>query len=79
MQNAMNAMPQWMRSQSLTYRSLATQMGQSYSNVWKKVNGHMAWRPSDLRFLHDTYGLSSDFVLGLSDGVERADTQLGVA
>lgn len=74
-----NAVSQWMRSQSLTYRSLATQMGQSPSNVWKKVNGCMAWQPSDLRFLHDTFGLSSDFVLGLGDGAECVDTQLGVA
>lgn len=73
-----NAVSQWMRSQSLTYRSLATQMGQSSSNVWKKVNGKMAWQPSDLRFLHDEFGLSSDFVLGLDGEAERADARLGV-
>ena len=74
-----NAVSQWMRSQSLTYRSLANQMGQSSSNIWKKVNGKMAWQPADLRFLHDTFGLSSDFVLGLGDDAERMDTRVGVA
>lgn len=64
-----NAMCEWMGNQSLTYQSLAARMGQSSSNVWKKVNGQMAWQPSDLRFLHDEFGLSSDFVLGLGEAV----------
>ncbi|THG24036.1 XRE family transcriptional regulator [Bifidobacterium pseudolongum] len=73
-----NAVSQWMRSQSLTYRSLANQMGQSSSNIWKKVNGKMAWQPADLRFLHDTFGLSSDFVLGLDGEAGCTDARLGM-
>lgn len=72
-------MSRWMRTQLLTYRSLAERMEQSPSNVWKKVNGKMAWQPDDLRFFHDEYGLSSDYVLGLDGEAERADPRLEVA
>lgn len=72
-------MRKWMRDRLLTYRSLAELMDQSPSNVWKKVNGKMAWQSSDLRFFHDKYGLSSDFVLGLDGEADGADSRLGVA
>lgn len=39
----------------------------------------MAWQPDDLRFFHDEYGLSSDYVLGLDGEAERADPRLEVA
>lgn len=72
-------MRNWMRQQGLTYRSLALAMGQSASNICKKIQGDVEWQSSDLRFLHDAYGLSSDFVLGLGDEAECVDTRLGVA
>lgn len=72
-------MSQWMHTQLLTYRSLAEHMEQSPSNVWKKVNGKMAWSAEDLRLLHDEFGLSADFVLGLDGEAGRADVELEVA
>lgn len=77
--NSSSRMRDWMRGQRLTYRSLACLMGQSASNVCKKIQGDVEWQSSDLRFLHDEFGLSSDFVLGLGDEAERVDTRLGVA
>lgn len=74
-----NTISRWMQSQSLTYRSLARRMEQSPSNVWKKVNGHMAWQSSDLRFFHDEFGLSADFVLGLDGEAECVCASQGVA
>lgn len=69
----------WMQQQRLTYRSLARLMGQSASNICKKVQGEVEWQSADLRFLHDEFGLSSDFVLGLDGEAERADARLEVA
>lgn len=77
--NLPSRMRVWMREQQLTYRSLACLMGQSASNICKKIQGDVEWQSSDLRFLHDEFGLSSDFVLGLGDEAERVDTRLGVA
>lgn len=57
----------WLLEQGMSYRSLATRMGQSPSNISKKLNGHMKWQSNDLVWIHLNFGLSSDFVLGLSD------------
>lgn len=59
-------MKQWLREHDLSYRKVALQMGQSASGLSKKINGQTAWQQKDLVFFHDRYGLSSDFVLGLS-------------
>ncbi|NEG89810.1 XRE family transcriptional regulator [Bifidobacterium aerophilum] len=58
-------MKEWLMNQGLSYREFASIMGQSPSSIWKKINGETAWQQKDLLFLHDRYGLSSDFVLGL--------------
>lgn len=62
-------MKMWMKQTGITYNTLAVLLGQSKSNIWKKVNGKMAWQQSDLRFFHDIFNLSADFVLGLDDEV----------
>ncbi|MEF2737513.1 MAG: XRE family transcriptional regulator [Bifidobacterium choerinum] len=77
--NSPSCMREWMTAQGLTYRTLAFSMGQSASNICKKVQGLVAWQPADLRFLHDEFGLSSDFVLGLDGEAGRADVELEVA
>jgi hypothetical protein len=56
----------WLRINDISYRSLASEMKQSASSVSKKVNHIVPWQSSDLAFFHDSYGLSSDFVLGFS-------------
>ncbi len=76
--NSPSPMRDWMRKQQLTYRSLACLMGQSASNLCKKIQGDVEWQSSDLRFLHDEFGLSSDFVLGLGDEAGRAGARLEV-
>ena len=53
------AMKEWLKNQGISYRELA-------SSVCKKVNGETQWQQYDLLFLHDRYGLSSDFVLGIT-------------
>lgn len=58
-------MKEWLKNQGISYRELASSMGQSASSVCKKVNGETQWQQYDLLFLHDRYGLSSDFVLGM--------------
>lgn len=77
--NSPSGMRDWMLDHGLTYRTLAPLMGQSASNICKKVQGAVAWQSSDLRFFHDRYGLSSDFVLGLDGETDGADPRLGVA
>ena len=59
-------MKEWLKNQGISYRELASSMGQSASSVCKKVNGETQWQQYDLLFLHDRYGLSSDFVLGIT-------------
>ena len=59
-------MKKWLQENRISYRRLAAEMGQSASGLCKKVNGETAWQQSDLIFLHAEYGLSSDFVLGIS-------------
>jgi hypothetical protein len=59
-------MKQWLRDHHILYKELASLMGQSVASVCRKVNGTVSWQQNDLIFLHDHYGLSADFVLGLS-------------
>ena len=59
-------MKEWLVEKGLSYRDFAAIMGQSPSSICKKVNGKTAWQQQDLLFLHDRYGLSSDFVLGIT-------------
>ena len=60
------SMKEWLEENGLSYRDFAAIMGQSPSSICKKVNGETAWQQKDLLFLHDHYGLSSDFVLGIT-------------
>lgn len=64
-------MKEWLRDHDLSYRQVARQMGQSAASVSKKINGQVAWQQKDLVFFHDHYGLSSDFVLGLTSSEGR--------
>lgn len=59
-------MKQWLQDHHILYKELAFLMGQSVASVCRKVNGTVPWQQSDLVFLHEKYGLSADFVLGLS-------------
>ena len=60
------SMKEWLVENGLSYRDFAAIMGQSPSSICKKVNGETAWQQKDLLFLHHHYGLSSDFVLGIT-------------
>lgn len=60
-------MKEWLKNQGISYRKLASSMGQSASSVCKKVNGETPWQQCDLLFLYDHYGLSADFVLGINN------------
>ncbi|KFI93511.1 Xre family transcriptional regulator [Bifidobacterium saguini DSM 23967] len=59
-------MKEWLSDHGISYRKLAAEMGQSHASIAMKVNGDVAWQQKDLLFLHDRYGLSSDFVIGIS-------------
>ena len=59
-------MKQWRKDHDVTQAALAADMGQSASTLSQKENGHLSWQQKDLLFLHDHYGLSSDFVLGIT-------------
>ena len=61
------SMKEWLVENGLSYRDFAAIMGQSPSSICKKVNGETAWQQKDLLFLHDHYGLSADFVLGINN------------
>lgn len=69
----------WRKKQGITQASLAKKLKQSRTSISLKERNLAPWQQHDLRVLHDTYGLSSDFVLGLGDEAERVDTRLGVA
>lgn len=58
-------MKAWLSDSGISQRQLAELMNLTASTINGKVNGWIAWQPDDLTFLHDRYGLSSDFVLGL--------------
>ncbi|PLS30113.1 XRE family transcriptional regulator [Bifidobacterium margollesii] len=61
-------MKEWLTIRGITYRRLASEMGQSAASVCKKVNGEVGWNRNDLKFLKQRYGLSADFVLGFKTG-----------
>lgn len=73
------AVLRWRKERGYTQAFLAESLQQSASTLSLKERGLLPWQQHDLQILHDTYGLSSDFVLGLGDEAECADTQLGVA
>lgn len=61
------AMKEWMQSQGLSYRRLAAEMRQSPSGLCKKLNSQTKWQEDDLLWFAEHFGLSADFVIGLSD------------
>ena len=61
-----SGMKEWLKAKGISYRTLAASMGSSAATVCKKVNGETPWQQRDLLFFHDKFGLSSDFVLGIS-------------
>lgn len=66
-------MKEWLKAQGISYRRLAASMGSSAATVCKKLNGETPWQQRDLLFFHDKFGLSSDFVLGLSSAADRGE------
>ena len=55
-------MKEWLKAQGISYRRLAASMGSSAATVCKK-----------LLFFHDKFGLSSDFVLGISTDAQEEE------
>lgn len=74
-QNAKGAsgMKEWLKAQGISYRRLAASMGSSAATVCKKLNGETPWQQRDLLFFHDKFGLSSDFVLGISTDAQEEE------
>lgn len=72
-------MLQWRREHGYTQLALAQKLNQSASTISLKERGLMPWQQSDLQALHDEFGLSSDFVLGLDGEAECEDVELEVA
>ena len=66
-------MKQWLLERHISQRRLAAEMNQSPSGICKKLNGDTAWQQEDLLWLASHYGLSSDFVLGLSSDVDHEE------
>lgn len=62
----MDASPvkQWRQDHDILQKDLAAEMGMSPSTLSQKENGHLDWNRSDLAFLKQEKGLSSDYVLG---------------
>lgn len=58
----MSNMKRWLLENSISYSSLAREMGQSTASVTQKANCKTHWQYSDMSFLRDRYGLSADFV-----------------
>lgn len=63
----MSNMYHWMQSRGLSYSALAGMLNQTPVNVSNKVRGNTTWQQSDWIALHRLFGLSSDFVIGISD------------
>ena len=55
---------QWRQDHGVLQKDLAAEMGMSPATLSQKENGHLDWNRSDLAFLKQKKGLSSDFVLG---------------
>lgn len=60
-------MKDWLRTQGLSYRQLATMMGTSAASISQKLNNETEWQASDLRFFFRKFNLRPSFVLGLTD------------
>ncbi|OZG62554.1 XRE family transcriptional regulator [Bifidobacterium lemurum] len=58
---------EWLTSQGISYRDLATRMNQSPSSISQKLNRKTKWQEDDLAWLADNLGLSADFVIGKAD------------
>ena len=58
----MSNMKRWLRENNLSTAMLAEEMNQSRASIIQKTNGNTHWQYSDLAFLFNQYGLSSDFV-----------------
>mgnify|MGYP006909830243 CR=1 FL=1 len=58
----MSNMQRWMRENGITTYMLAQEMGISQTSVALKSNCKTHWQYSDMSFLRNRYGLSSDFV-----------------
>lgn len=65
------SMKEWMKAMGISYRALASDMGISPSAICKRLNGDVEWNRADLCYLKQHYGLSSDFVLGLTSSEGR--------
>lgn len=70
---------EWRKEQGITQAALAASLNQSRASISFKERNLTPWQQRDLQILHDRYGLSSDFVLGLDGEAERADVELEVA
>ena len=70
-----SGMKGWLKAQGISYRRLAASMGSSAATVCKKLNGETPWQQRDLLFFHDKFGLSSDFVLGISTDAQEDEVQ----
>ena len=68
-----SGMKEWLKAQGISYRRLAASMGSSAATVCKKLNGETPWQQRDLLFFHDKFGLSSDFVLGISTDAQEEE------
>ena len=76
MSDADTPIKKWLKVQRISQRRLALELGQTPGTVNGKVNGWIAWQPADLIFLHAAYGLSSDFVLGISSCADHEEASL---
>lgn len=61
-----NQFKQWLSANGVKQSEIAALIGKSLSTTNAKINGTTAWLPQDLDSLKAAYGLSADFVLGLS-------------
>ncbi|RGJ79148.1 helix-turn-helix domain-containing protein [Bifidobacterium longum] len=68
-----SGMKEWLKHRGISYRKLAASMGSSAATVCKKLNGETPWQQRDLLFFHDKFGLSSDFVLGISSDADSEE------
>ena len=65
-------MKEWLKSQGISYRRLASEMDVSPSLLCKKLNKQTKWQEDDLLWLSNHYNLSADFVIGTSEDPYRA-------
>ena len=69
-------MKNWCADNEIPQRQLADVLNLTVATVNGKLNGWIAWQPRDLVIIHNVYGLSSDFVLGISEQ-ERSEDKRG--